>query len=121
MKRAAKELGLSPAEFMATYGALDYWTGDPLGGPRWLEVRVAMPRTVDQQPGLAPIYRPRGNCSLLGKDGCKLSFKARPYECRVVYACSPPERRQKHGYDLRNAIASTWRPAKHQKAVNVHA
>lgn len=127
--KAAKEMGLSLKEFFAKYLVVNYYDrelghedGEPLDiiAPGWtptfriglfgLKAKLSgkqekiVGRRVTESEGYTG-----GRCALLGKNGCMLSYKARPEECRRAYMC---EQQMEDGLRLRDEVLVKWRALK---------
>lgn len=115
--RAAAELGLTLAQFFKQYLTVDYWCdaehGDTLLlSPAWNNDahRQRFASTARREPDMLGRRASwsdgllNGPCRLLTQTGCRLSFEARPSECRKAYGCggSPAK-------GMREGIVEMWK------------
>jgi len=124
---AAAEFGLTLEEFFERHLTINWWTDDPDAGDLdgWDHVCPGWNPNVIMEPFLPPRPRPysgpstvgrrctndegrtKGPCSLLGPDGCRLSFDRRPEECRRAYGCNPDP--ASRGLALHGDVAKKWK------------
>lgn len=117
--KAAAELGLTLEAFFKQYLCVDFWCDSENGdvellSPAWDTSKDRFSSRFMREPG-GPMNGRRaswaegfmsGPCLLLGPNGCRLSFEARPEECRKAYGCTAPT---PQGVDLRLPIIERWR------------
>lgn len=103
--RAAAEMGMPLVEFFKKYLARDFFVADYAkdnDGDRSSRQYLLSPAWGGIEGRTVPYthVKMKAPCALLGENGCRLSFEARPLECRVTYGC---QRRTRAEHDAMQA------------------
>ena len=109
-RRAAASLGMTFGAFFKKYLIVEFWE-EGFSGP----THVLAPRRVTQPDGQTHARWSdnfsKGQCRLLGPNGCKLSSENRPYECACTLSSACLNNKgDERGTNHREEIKELWEP-----------